>query len=488
MLDMTYEQYLGETFKVWLNGALITDYFHVLEVTGRSLSPNEIKSLIVPRMNGSHFQSKRKPGVPLGVKGFMVCDSDQLLRQRIDELNGILDTEDAVSLVFSDEPNKTYFGMFNDVSEGVEVNGNHIFTISFARFDPHKYAPEQTAILGGQGTIINVSGTAPTSPIFELDVTAPTTYILVSNDKNEYMMIGNPANIEQQPYQKYERIFYTDANSLVGWANANSGEIDGVVAGTMETNGTRFQASSFGTGTGWHGPAIKQSLTESLTNFRLEAFIALYNEGLPEYVGRDEVYLLDASGNQICKLAMKDTQIGRALGFGEARIGAVNDGYYLINESGDREGVWNDYFGIVRIERNNNKWSAYFAMVDSNTGKHHTRRDVPEWEDKLNQYGADATQIVVHFGQYGTHQVPAHGLYSASVYKINNQPDAIPYIAESGDKVTFNHQTNELLINGEPVKKLKDFGATYFNLIPGENTIAILGADSGACKYRPAYK
>ena len=464
------------------------DAFIVNDVFGRGPVTQETTRLTVPGMNGSHLNGVSVPSRDLGVKISLRSDSLENMRKNVDKLSSLLSTKEEVPIVFEDEPYRIYFGILDGESTWKEIVYTGQGTIYFTCSNPHKYAPEQTAILGGQGTIINVSGTAKTKPIFELDVTAPTTYVLVSNDKGEYMMIGNPANIEQQPYQKYERIFYTDATSLVGWANANSGEIDGVVVGTMATDGNKFEASSFGTGTTWHGPAIKQSLTEPLTNFQLEAFISFYNGGLPKYVGRDEVYLLDVNGNQICKLAMKDTQIGRALGFGEARIGTVVDGRYLINEFGDREGVWNDYFGIVRIERNNNKWTAYFAIVDPDTGKHHTRRDVPEWEDKLNKYGVDATQIVVHFGQYGTYEVPAHGLYSASVYKINNQPDAIPYIAKAGDKVTFNHQTNELLINGEPVKKLKDFGGTYFKLQPGNNKLAILGAGSGTVTFRPAYK
>ncbi|WP_240458833.1 distal tail protein Dit [Virgibacillus sp. Bac330] len=136
---MSYQEYMGNLFRMRFNGNDLPDYFYVLEVTGRSLSPNEIRSKIVPGRNGSYRQGKRKPGVPLKVKAMLRLNSSDELRIAIDELNGILDTDEEAPIVFSDEPNKTYYGEMEDVSEGIEVEGTHIVTITFFRSAPYKY-------------------------------------------------------------------------------------------------------------------------------------------------------------------------------------------------------------------------------------------------------------------------------------------------------------------------------------------------------------
>src|SRR5690606_9973482 len=125
-----------------------------------------------------------------------------------------------------------------------------------------------------------------------------------------------------------------------------------------------------------------------------------------------------------------------ALAWGEARAGTNSDGHFLINEYGDKPGNWNNFSGHVRIEREGNLWRAYFAKVDTSTGRHHTRRSVT-WIDTQNKYSRTVSQVVVHIGAYGTYApIGSLGVYSINVFKINNpSQDEVPYIAEEGDVV-----------------------------------------------------
>jgi predicted phage tail component-like protein len=484
MLDMTYEEYMGEPFKMWFNGIDLSNYFYVLEVTGRSLSANEISTITVPGMDGSYITSKRKPSVTLNVKAMIVKETENELRQVIDELNDILDTDEEAEIVFSDEPDKTYYGILSDISEDYEIRGVHVVTITFFRSKPYKYGTEKEAIFPSDVVSLPYNGTAPGDPIFELEALQPVTFALIQNHLNEYMMIGKPIDVTDTPYAKYERVFYSDCDSLIGWTTAAPGEIDGNIAGTMQTNGTRFQASDYGTGLSWHGPAIKTSLPEVLTDFKMTAWIALYNGYAARQVGRVEIYLLDPNGNQVGKVAMKDLRTGMSLAWGEARAGTNDDGHFLINEYGDKPGNWNDFAGHVELSREGNRWRAYFAMVDTSTGRHHTRRYV-EWVDTENKFIRNVAQVVVHVGQYGSNEPISCGVYSISIFKINHdQPNKVPYIADVGDIITFDHVTKDILINGESRKDLKDFGARFFELQKGENQFVVLPSNSFAVRVR----
>ena len=465
------------------------DYITVLQGRRRpAWAPRTLNWLNVPGMTGAYLEgvetSPRPYDVPIRIK----ANGNEDLQKIKEDLAEWLLHDEMKELIFDDEPDRTYLAIVDgtlDLDELVRVGKGVISFIC----DPYKYGPEKEAIFTSDAVSLDYEGTAPGDPIFELEVLQPVTFAMIQNQNDEYMMIGKPTDVIDTPYEKYERVFYSVCNNLTGWTNATNGEIDGNIAGTMETNGTRFQASDFGIGSSWHGPAIKTSLSEPLTDFRLTAYVGFFNKSVAKQVGRIEIYLLDVNGNQVGKIAMKDIQSSRSVAWGEARAGDNQDNHYLINEYGDKPGNWNDFSGHVRIEREGNVWRAYFAKVDS-SGRHHTRR-FAEWVDTENKFNRTVAQIVVHHGQYGSHEPVSGGVYSLNVYKINQeQENEVPYIAQPGDIITFDHKEKLLLINGEPRKDLKDFGARYFKLYKGENNLIVHTSDSFnvTCKYRERFK
>lgn len=466
----------------------------VIMLRGRQkapFAPLRRNLLVVPGMPGAYLQSTDVEPIvinqPIGFK----ADDDIHALQLKDELAEWLVTDEPVPLEFDDEPGRTYYAVVQNTIDDFEKFAElRQGTIQFLCLDPYGYGPELEATFPSDVVALNNNGTAEADPIFDLEVLQPVTFAMIQNQDDEYMMIGRPINVDENtPYTKYERIFYSDANSLAGWTTAVQGEIDGTISGSMESNGTRFQAASYGTGSGWHGPAIKTSLSEVLTDFQLDAFVSLYNKDTGR-VGRVEVYLLDVNGNQIGKVAMKDTYVNSAVAWGEARAGSRQDGYHLINEYGSRPGVWNEFYGILRLKREGNHWSAYFAKQDPQTRVHHTRKTA-SWYDTENKYTGKLAQIVVHMGQMGSYEPIVGGVYSVIVQKINpEQPNEVPYIAQPGDIITFDHRVNDLLINGESRKDIKDFGATYFKLKKGENTLIVHPSETFdvTCRYRERFK
>ena len=452
-------------------------------------APIKRNLLYIPGRPGAVLQGSETDVLTIEVDVEISSTVDLNLRKTAEDFASWLITEEPCELTFDDEPDRIYFAVVEGDFKPNEIVSKGYGTIKFLCLDSYKYGPEKEAIFPSDAVSLDYEGTAPGDPIFELEVLQPVTFAMIQNQNDEYMMIGKPTDVIDTPYEKYERVFYSDCNNLTGWTNATNGEIDGNIAGTMETNGTRFQASDFGTGSSWHGPAIKTSLPEPLTDFRLTAYVGFFNKSVAKQVGRIEIYLLDVNGNQVGKIALKDIQSNRSVAWGEARAGDNQDNHYLINEYGDKPGNWNDFSGHMRIEREGNVWRAYFAKVDS-SGRHHTRR-YAEWVDTENKFNRTVAQIVVHHGQYGSHEPVSGGVYSLNVYKINQeQENEVPYIAQPGDIITFDHKEKLLLINGEPRKDLKDFGAKYFQLQKGENTLIVHPPDSFnvTCKYRERFK
>src|SRR5690554_4783390 len=192
-------------------------------------APIQRDLIYVPGMDGAYLGNTNLR--PLAINqpvGFAVKNDTHALQLK-DELADWLITNEPAPLQLDDEQGRTYYAIVQNTIEDFErfVNLRQV-TIQFLCLDPYSYGEEQTIEFQSDSVIIENKGTAETEPIFELTAKEPTTFAMVSNG-DEYMMIGKPADIDEQPFEKYERVFYTNADSLVGWTTASNSDIDGGV-------------------------------------------------------------------------------------------------------------------------------------------------------------------------------------------------------------------------------------------------------------------
>ena len=445
--------------------------------------------LIVPGKPGGYLQNTAVQPRPIDVPVMIEGENIANLQKIKEDLAAWLVTEEPKELIFDDEPDRTYFAIVDetlDLEELVRVGQG---TIRFICPDPYKYGQEKNASFPSDVVSLNYGGTADGDPIFELEVLQPVTFALIQNQNDEYMMIGKPVNVDDQvPVEREQRIFWSHGDTLTGWTTGSN--IDGTVAGSMASNGYKFYPVNFGTGSGsWHGPAMKTSLPQVLEHFRVDAIVEFFNSA--PSVGRLEIYLLAEDGDVISKIALRDTTTSRAATYGEARVGNAAVNYYMFNDTGATPSTWTNFFGMLRIGRYNDEWFAYIAKIDQTTGEHIARM-YRSWHDTEGQFRKNLAQIQVHFGQLGSYTpITAMGVHDIKVFKWNPTTQAeIPYIAYEGDKITFDHKDKNILINGETRLDLKDFGARFFKLKPGENTLIVLPEQSFnvTCRYRERFK
>lgn len=456
--------------------------------TREPFAPIKRNLIYITGRAGAYLQSNTVQ--PVAIKqpiGFFFDNEGDLLSKK-EELANWLITDDSESLVFDDEPTRTYYALIDGSISNFRYSGGFAEgEIEFLCYDPHKYGPEIPYTFPSDYVSVPNNGTNEAKPVFELEVLTPVTFAMIQNQNDEYMMIGKPTNVEENaPYEKYELIFDDDGSDLTGWTVASAVD-GGAVAGVMGTNGNRLEASSYGTGNRWHGPAVKHSLSETLQDFRMETYVELYNNQ-PGRVGRVEIYLLDENDGFVAKVAMKDIESSQSLAWGEARAGDWSDGHFLINEYGDKPGNWNIFSGVLRIEREGNVWRAYIAKVGTD-GRHSSRRSV-EWIDSANKYMQRVAKVQVHMAQFASETPVQGGVSYVKVFKINNQPEATPYLANPGDVITFDHKNEEILLNGENAMTFKNFGARFFDLKKGQNELVVhpSNAFNVSMKYRETFK
>ena len=465
-----------------------TGLFTTLTVTGRSSTSQTINSFTVGGMDGAHEENNPTMEPREIVVKFRIKDkTNEGFRKRVNRLNSLLTGSKQV-LEFTDEE-VIFYATLSRLELPEEESNDLIGNIVFYCSDPYKYGPELESNFPGDAVTITNKGTAPAKPIFEMEVNEPTTFAAISNGE-ETMMIGKPVDVDDVVYTRLTTILNDNCSSLVGWTALPSGtQLDtGIVGGSMEVQGGyAFSAASYGTNpNGWVGPAIRRSLSEPVQDFRAEIRIGAFNEHGD--VGSLELHLMDAQDNVVAILAMRDSSARTAENRAVIQLGQAGNRHQFVNYNGGYRATWNDFSGIIRLEREGNEFRAHVAVIEAD-GRHNRRYTPPVFIDTLGDYQAPIAQILVYDAkakEYSSYDKLMNNIYIGRI----NQDIGIPYIADEGDKIIFDHENNNILINGEPRKDLKQFGSEYFRLKPGVNHLVTMPEETFTTKvrYREPYR
>src|SRR5690625_2322850 len=465
-----------------------TGSFTTLTVNGRNNTNSRINSFYVHGMDRAHEERNTLDAKTINVRFRIKDKTNEGFRERLNRLNALLSGSKQV-LEFTDE-DAVFYATVSSIDMPDEESNDLIGNIFFYCSDPYKYGPELEATFPSDAVTVANNGTAPAKPVFELEVNESTTFAMVSNG-DEYMMIGKPVDADSVEYSRLTTILNDNCSSLVGWNPLPAGtQLDtGIVGGEMIVQGGyAFTAGSYGTNpNGWVGPAVRRSLPESVQDFRAEIRIAAFNT-LGE-VGSLELHLLDANDNVVEIMAMRDGTAKLNENRAVIQLGEEGKRHRYVDYNGGYLSTWNDFSGIMRLERVGNQFTAYVAVVEEGTGRNIRRYTADPYHDTLGDYLAPISQIVVYDAK-AKEYVPYSKLMNNIYIGRINQDVGIPYIAHEGDVITFDHEQSLVLINGEPRKDLKNFGADYFKLQPGVNNLVVAPEETfnTTLRYREAYK
>lgn len=334
--------------------------------------------------------------------------------------------------------------------------------------------------------IVVNEGTAETYPVFTAYVKQPITFLdIITPDA--YMRVGQPYEVSQTPVDGDKPVMKDEMTTTTGWGAATS-VVDGVVQGTMVSDGERFVVQSYGpTYNGWAGPALKKSLSYQLQDFRVHALIDIKSSA--NGTGRIEVYGLDAANNIVFRMSIGDFSAKSKDVKAFWELGPNTDS--IFTTYGKKTGSLNDYYGSLVIERRGNRWYFCTAKRTSQLGVY-TDYVEKTFVDTKNQYSTPLAQIQVHIGTHlGYGPIEHMSINHVYVYDLHNPTtDQIPYIAYPDDILQFDHKNAVIYRNGEPIMWAKDFGASFFALKPGTTELAVNPSDAAivTAEYRPRYK
>lgn len=469
------------------NDVDLTPYMDIKSIKGRGVVDRKINAITVPGMDGEHFNSVETPAREIEIEFDIRASDIAELRAKIDELNGILAVDEPVPFVFPDEPDKTYWGTPESSDEGNEYifAAKHQAKIVIRRSDPYKYGPEKTIDFTSDVLQLNVDGTAPADPIFELQVIKPITFAMVQNQNDEYMMIGRPVDVSEEVVDERTPLITENGDTLDKWYLP-----PGTWLGNFASSGDAIVIKSFGTGNEWHGPALMQEITPT-DDYEIELYCYTRTEQ-PYQTFRISTNYYDEQMNELGLLRLWDKTTNQIKKVVEARIGPYVDQYknYLISDQNynlQGQRVWG---GVIRVRKEGNKFTFYAARI-TQSGRHESPL-TKTFVDLGNQYAGRLKFIRFDAATYGSKGYPNEiRIEHIKVTKLNKaKVDQTPYIARVGDSITFDHKTKEILINGEDRKDLKDFGGSFFRLSKRFNQLILHPDNSlmGSVKYQNRYR
>ncbi|MED3069259.1 phage tail family protein [Bacillus thuringiensis] len=474
-------------------------FFMVNDIRGRGILSDEINELTVPHRPGSYFLDKRTPKrvleVDFSLKGVSLFE----LRKRIDELNGLLNTDEPVKITFTDEPDFVYYGIKESVEENLEKSNIHQATITIICLNPYKLGPTKTVEFQAneRGLAANVQnkGSVESNPIIEIEVTKPSTFLDVWNGDN-YFRIGWPLRMDQVPVERNQRVMWDEMSTTVGWTNVPNSE-DMVGGGAFKVDaGSRLVPVYLGETNikGWHGCIAKKNVPQGpLQDFIMQAYVGVRSSH-PDQMGRVEIGLLDENSDYVARISMNDVHWQAEQNTGFAKLSnkkKPNGERVLINEPGDHPTTWNQYRGRLWLARTGNRWEAYISKFLWNTEKDDSERFVV-WEDENNVNMDKVAQVQISISQFSDNMFCTDmSIDDLKIWKVNmNTQDNPPYIFDVGDKVIIDTERSLVSINGKKAINLKDIFSDYPIIQKGTNKLEIMPPDVGIAKitYRERFR
>jgi predicted phage tail component-like protein len=409
------------------------------------------------------------------------------LRGKVRQLAQWLYYEEPKPLVINEEPDKFYMAKVTGDSELDDIVRYGQGSIVFYCADPYAYSTNEKEIALNQTlpedpAIVENAGAVETFPKYRFEFTQPTTeFTVISDDK--FMRFGKPASVDDTPVDVNPLVFADDMTTVTGWTTATTVD-GGVVAGNFRSNGYSFSLENAGEGSAWHGASGVKALSRSVQDFKAQIRMSLLTSAVGQ-LGRVELYLRDANGAVIGKIALRNGNPNGRTPYAQVRLGSN----YILETYGDYAGVWKDWsYGTMDIARRGNVWSIYYSIIDNETGVHHTRL-YKEFIDKDGLYSAPLGQVQIHMGLHGTAPAPASMYISdVKVWEENIVPasNEVPYIFKTGDILEIDTETDAVLLNGEPYYEALDPSSQFITLKKGTNGIMLspIVTDNNSIKFK----
>lgn len=455
---------------VSFNGIWLSTFGIVMDYSKDIIPPRTWSSYEIPARDGAFLGRKTIEPREFQIDLKLVGEVEDKRRA----LAAILETDGPAPLVFSTQSDITFYAVFTGESDLDPEAHTADVTLTFFVPDPYGIGQQQQHTITGSTTAeIYTQGDADTYPIIRAEFATASTFFSISNDENQFILIGESASIGDEILPYEELILHDPLATITGWQNwGGVPDGGGVHNGVMASTGWNFRLSDVGSGTGWHGAAVVKTLPEPVQDFLID-FQATQRSTDPKQVGRVQFYLLDVNGQHVARLEIRDGDLTAYTNSGYVQLGQGGTSHMMTSYKSTRLNNFN--LGHLRLRRNGLQFSSYISKNDPQTGAVITGVG-NSYFDTGGIYQAPIAQVVIAIAGYGTSPISHSYADDIRIYRLNqptNPASTVDLLFKAGDVLEINTWTGSVTINGTQAIGHLNPQSDFFKLRAGTNTIGI---------------
>lgn len=481
---------------MFFNGIDLLQFMRIIEIRGRGVANQELTTIRPTGASIDYITYATSPPEHIEVDFEIRAKKGESLRKKIDIVSSIIRTKERVPVIFRDEQDVMYYCALDGIEETVEYHhvGIHRGTMYLLE-EEYKYSTDESILTFPTDiVIVENKGTAEALPIFELEATQKTTFAMVSNQDDEYNLVGQPADDDVQIVDTRNSVLYENGSTIDTWSMASLDMLDNHfvknIGGTMTSDGAGIRANGYGAGDKLHGPAVYKEISP-IQDFEIETTFDIISRREEENF-RIGINFLDENMNMLGTIAIKDnsrtykrrTPLAR---YGPYRGSGSKNGY-LIGDNQKNDKARETTLFYLRAKRQGKRFDFYIGEWQN---QKHVRYWSGTYNDVNNLYQGKLKYITLYVAKWGDRPNPARlRINSVEVFELARiTEDVTPYVLYPGDILEFDHVEKDIRLNGESRKDLKNFGASFFTLKKGENRLVVTPENSfrTRVKFRERY-
>ena len=259
-------------YEVYFNEVPLHNYVLITGVKRTVLPPRKNHSVKIPSMFGEHYT-----GYEYGIREVVLTcfleATDQISRNEgLDFLADILNVGQPVKVVISDEPDKYFLAVPEDI-EQERFTYNEEVHITLKCYDPYKYSIHDDYFKPNEKNIVNIvnSGSVEAYPVTSIEFLDKANFVQCTNYKGETILVGQRPNVDKPNSEGNSKVLADSCESMENWLPAgNVVEAGFEVMGTGQVNGGGYaiMCNDFGkSDKGWHGVALRRNIGANVNDF-----------------------------------------------------------------------------------------------------------------------------------------------------------------------------------------------------------------------------
>ena len=468
--------------------------FRTLHVSGRELLECEISDEQMGSVDGTQYQYKRYPFRTITVAYQLIAESDTAFREAYNQLNGLLDAEQA-ELLFNDETDKYFIATKasnSEVSPGMNrVTGD----ICFYCTDPRKHSTVEKTFSAS----LNDDGILEATIVNDGTESVPISYEITHNHENGYIGIVSEHGVMQyglveeadgENYQQNEIL--ANSSHYKEWNPAADWEDDKGINGQNNANKTQgtFEVVSVG---GYHNLALKTpGTTENGWNGAMKTFTIVdsngdegvkdlymymnswFETGLMGQTGAQTAAFLDENNKLICSQSIWKSDTSGNTAHVDFAVGGDNPRIVkkiqFLPTAYDEHNPYNNGRGHSDMRKEGDKitfywWGSYPSVA------------VPELKN------VKVAKVQLYIAQYGARNM-ANQYVTRNYFRrvllqamhVEHWRD-VPNRYQPGDVLSIDGETTKAYVNGMPRLDDEIAGTKPFHAPPGETKVQFCYSD-----------